>query len=379
MALRIFVVHPSRLLTDHQPHGDGLLAYRYVKELAARGHHITIACEQVDLLEAPPMKVELHSRPVAGAHASSLWRAQYAWWVRSLFRRLHAQRPFDLAHQLNPVFSGLSLGLAGSGVPLVLGPYVPHWPQDRVAGIKGLGLDLLVRLQQSAAEAAVVASETARRRILDRRLRERGTFLVPYGIDLDAFPASPMPQGDPTIAFVGSLEERKGVFVLLDAFTYVAERNHRVRLCIAGGGDAGGRVAEVVRGNRYRDRIALLGVLPRADVARLLREATVYCLPSFGEPYGMGIVEAMATGRPVVATALGGPSDLVDARGGRLVRAGDAQRLAEALLEVLASPGLAAAMGEHNRRAARSFAWTNVIDGIEAVYAAALAPRAVPA
>ena len=81
-----------------------------------------------------------------------------------------------------------------------------------------------------------------------------------------------------------------------------------------------------------------------------MQSCDVYCLPSFGEPFGMTALEAMACARPVVATDAGGLRHLVAERGGRKVPPGDADALAAALREVLADPELRRAMGEHNRR-----------------------------
>jgi glycosyltransferase involved in cell wall biosynthesis len=374
LAHRIFIIHPSRLFTDNRPHGDGLLAYRYVVELAARGHTLAVACEEVDLREPLPANVELYPFS-ARAENDAMRRIRYAWEMRKLFARLHARHRFDLAHQLNPVFTGLSLGLTGVRIPLVLGPYVAHWYDDRSRRLPAVLGDAISRLQQRGADAAVVASRAARERIIDRRLRKRATFVVPYGIDLDAFPQRPLPPGDPVILYLNWLAEKKGIFVLLDAFDRVAARIPRVRLRIAGDGEERERVASAVRSSKYAGQIELLGKLSRQQVVDALAASTVYCLPSFGEPYGMSVVEAMATARPVVATAAGGPTELLDTAGGRLVRVGDPAALGDALVEVLETPGLAEAMGVANREAVRAFDWPRVIDQIEAVYAIALGSR----
>jgi glycosyltransferase involved in cell wall biosynthesis len=254
----------------------------------------------------------------------------------------------------------------------VLGPYVAHWHDDRSGRLASALSDVIIRLQQRGADAAIVSSDAARDRVLDRRLRNEAMFTIPYGIDLDAFPQRPMPSGDPIILYINWLAEKKGVFVLLDAFERVAARVPRVRLRIAGDGDERERVATAVRSSRNADRIDLLGRLSRTEVADELAASTVYCLPSFGEPYGMTLVEAMATGRPVVATRAGGPADLVDTQGGRLVPVRDPAALADALIEVLMRPELAAAMGDANRAAVLGYAWPEIIDRVEGAYAAVI-------
>ena len=124
---RLFLVAPFALLTDHMPHGDGLVAFGFIRELATRGHELHVAAQRVDLIEQLPENVRLHVLGESRAPAP-LDRLTFMRRLRRLYRSLEAERPFDVAHQLNPVDVGLSLALAGARAPLVLGPYVPDWP-----------------------------------------------------------------------------------------------------------------------------------------------------------------------------------------------------------------------------------------------------------
>jgi L-malate glycosyltransferase len=118
----------------------------------------------------------------------------------------------------------------------------------------------------------------------------------------------------------------------------------------------------------------MVGAVSRDRVAEVMRSCTVYCLPSHGEPFGLTALEAMACGKPVVATDAGGLAYVVDApRGGSKVPVGDAGALARALTEILSSPSLAEAMGRHNRRVAvEQYDWERVIDRLEETYARVL-------
>ena len=87
----------------------------------------------------------------------------------------------------------------------------------------------------------------------------------------------------------------------------------------------------------------------------------------------MAILEAMACGVPVVTTNLAGPAFLVDDKGGRLVPPDDSDALAKALIEILQSSALRAAMGCHNRAVVeRRFTWDRVLDALEGAYHATL-------
>jgi glycosyltransferase involved in cell wall biosynthesis len=363
----IFIVHPSALITDYKPHGDGLLTYRYICELAARGHRLSVACEQVELANPVPANVSLYPLP-ARTKRGLLSRLAFAYEMRQLFKRLDSVERFDVAHQLNPVFTGLSLGLIGVRVPLVLGVYFVHWPYLRSSRLKAIVLDTICYLQQRVADAIVVSGPAARARVVSRRQRADRTHIIPCGIDLTAFPEQPFPGGDPVILYLAAIHERKGIFVLLRAFDLVARRLPTVQLLIAGDGEGRSQAEAMARKSVFADRIRFLGTVARADVSKTMAQSTVFCSPSFGEPYGMNIIEAMATGRPVVSTRAGGPVDLIDPRGGALVPPKDHVALADSLITILETPGLPQAMGSFNRSVARTYSWTSVIDQLEAVY-----------
>ncbi|GAC1451183.1 MAG: hypothetical protein PVSMB8_10520 [Vulcanimicrobiaceae bacterium] len=372
--MRIFVCHPSTLLTDHRDHGDGLLAHRTIVELALRGHEIDVATPAVDCLAPLPSNVRVHVIPSRSRHE---WadRIAYAVRVRFLFERLQARRRFDLVHQLNPVATGVSLALAGCGVPLVLGPFVGFWPGAN-RSVRRVALAALSWMQQRVADAFILSTEAAASRIEARKHARRRTFVIPYGIDLEAFPAQPPKRDGRTVVFLAATIWRKGIFTLLDAAVLLRRTIPDLEVIVAGDGWD----ADVVRAHIQRDglepHVTLLGLVPRIDVPSLLARANVFCLPSYGEPYGMAAIEAMASARAVVATNLGGLASLVDESGGRLVPFDDAPALAAALHEVLMDRELAERMGSYNRRRVEtSYAWPDVIDSLESVYSTVLEAR----
>lgn len=384
--LRIFVPHASDALTDHRAHGDGLVAFEIVSRLAARGHDLHVASPSIAIRGPIPRSLHLYEVPMT-PRESLRGRLRYMWQVRQLFLRLRRERRFDVIHQLNPVFAGISLSLAGTATPVALGAYVGAWPPsaERPGLMGALRVPFAATLrravaaaQQRLAGALIVATPAAESAIVERERHTGKVVYIPHGIDpalfrvADAVPASIEP---PTILFLGGTERRKGIYTLLEAFALVNAEYPACRLVI--GGD-GGRLHEVraaVNRMRARARVALLGNVDRRDVPELMRRATVYCAPSIGEPFGMSLLEAMATGKPVVVTDAGGPAHIVQQGGGEKVPVGDAPALAAALLRVLRSPERCRAMGRHNRRIVeRTYAWDRVIERIEATYVALAGP-----
>ena len=259
---------------------------------------------------------------------------------------------------MNPVFTGLSLSLFGVRTPLILGAYVPRWDRsanDALAGRQRLHLrDLasaqIARVQQSQAAALLIASPQALSRIsAPARHRDR-IYEVPHGIDLAQFVERATVPSRPSILFLAAVSRKKGVFTLLDAFETVARALPDCELTIAG--PDGGALAEVRDWARTAPaRVTIAGPVARAQVHDMMRAHSVFCVPSYGEPFGMSNLEAMACGVPVVSTRAGGIPDLITESGGRLVPPRDSQALAAALVEILEVARLQWAMGRLQRAA----------------------------
>jgi glycosyltransferase involved in cell wall biosynthesis len=184
---------------------------------------------------------------------------------------------------------------------------------------------------------------------LVRELGVEPALVFPAFMDLDAFlgPVEPLPQ-QPSVLFVGVLEHYKGIHELAAAWRLVARRVPDARLRIVGRG-AQRRVVERL----VQDLPASAewtAHLPGPDVAAALDAATALALPSRSEGLGRVVVEALCRGRAVVATRVGGITDLVeDGVNGVLVPPRDPAALADALVRVLGDPALAHSLGAAGR------------------------------
>jgi glycosyltransferase involved in cell wall biosynthesis len=384
--LRIFIAHPSELLTDHLPHGDGLVSFGFLSRLAERGHELHVAAQVVAVRAALPDNFHVYEL-LPGSRLSIADRLTFMVRMRALFGRLRTRFSFDLIHQMNPVFTGMSLVFLGVPTPIVLGTFVPAWQSEadtldrghrRRPGVKPAILGALARLQQAHATGLLIASPAARSRIVRPSRHEGRIFVVPHGIDLKGFPERTAVPTRPSVLFLTSVIYRKGIFTLLDAFDEVARAVPDVELVIAGPGEQWDQVRERVA--RMNDtRIRLLGPVDRRDVPALMHAHSVYCLPSYGEPLATSLLEAMACGVPIVATSTGGTPFLLSQAGARLVAPRDPHALAAALIEVLTSPALQHSMGRQNRRRVEDeFEIERAVDRLEEAYTAVLRADARP-
>jgi glycosyltransferase involved in cell wall biosynthesis len=189
--------------------------------------------------------------------------------------------------------------------------------------------------------------------------------VVPCGVDLDHFrPTGPTePRGSrPRVLVLGRLVERKGIGNVLTALTMLPD----VELVVAGGPPRD-RLADDVDARRLQklahelgvaSRVEFRGAVDRADVPALLRSADVVACCPWYEPFGIVAVEAMACGRPVVASAVGGLAEsVVDGRTGLLVPPRQPNRIADALDRLLRDDGLRTRLGRAGARRSRRYGW----------------------
>ena len=201
---------------------------------------------------------------------------------------------------------------------------------------------------------------------------DRETFHPRAGLRPGLLPAGFLPEGGLVIGSVGRLVEVKDQRTLLRALGTLFERRpalrREVRLVLVGDGPLRGDLAQQAAQLGIVDQLWLAG--DRDDVADLLREMDVFVLPSLAEGISNTVLEAMASGLPVLATATGGNPELVeDGVNGRLFAVGDADALAEQLAELIADPARRRAMGERSRlRVDTQFNWPRAVEAYLSVY-----------
>ncbi len=154
------------------------------------------------------------------------------------------------------------------------------------------------------------------------------------------------------ILFVGVDWERKGGPDLIDAFKIVFSANPQARLTIVG------CTPEV-----HVPNVQVLGRCPVEEIHRHYEAASIFCMPTRREPFGVAFVEALHHGLPIVATRIGAIPDLVQhGENGFLVEVGDVSALARYLAELLTDADLRRQMGERGSRRARDYTWESVAE-----------------
>lgn len=265
------------------------------------------------------------------------------------------------------------------GVPLSLASLLPHrhllasadvilasWAYPDACAVlllaKALGKPCCVKVHGSDlnVEARNISSRSIMRRILPRAnaifsvsrplcdlLQELGVqaeriHLVRNGVDKELFYPRErsdarhklgLPVDRRLLLYVGNLKESKGLGDLMAAFDSVATDSPTLDLAILGGGEWGGRLRRLAA--PYGERVKMLGEREHPVVAEWLGACDALVLPSWREGTPNAVLEAVASGRPVVATRVGGAPDVVTSHSGVLVAPHDAAALATAIADVI--------------------------------------------
>ena len=316
------------------------------------------------LAERVPVGVPVF--PLGEAHRQDRWNALR---MARLFRRL---RP-DIVHTRNWTCIDAIIGARLAGVPVVI-----HGEHGREAadpeGRNRRRQQVRRLLSPFVTEFVTVSRDLARWLIEEVRVPARKVRTIYNGVDTERYALGDRAAArralgirpDWTVAgTVGRLDPVKDQVGLIRAFAQVANKGPSV-LVIAGDGPSRRQLEALVGELALGDRVRLLG--ERDDVPLILRALDIFVLSSIGEGISNAILEAMATGLPVIATRVGGNSELVrDGLTGRLIEPRSPEALAEALAAYGDDPGLARAHGAAGReRVAREFG----LDRMRAAYTA---------
>jgi len=359
--MKIALVSPYSWTT---PGGVNTHIASLAAQLRARGHEVRILAPADGPVDAGVVSLGgTFGIPFNGAVARLAFGPRVPGRVRVALRRARA----DVIHVHEPFTPSTTLLASISArVPVVATFHASvHSRLYRIAGfpLRPLWKKFAVKIAVSQAARDTVEGVFG-----------PGVRIIPNGVDVAHYADTgpPSPTGREVLYF-GRLETRKGPQILVQALPALFKAAPGAHIVIAGDGPLREKLEESVPA-ALRKNVILTGHFDEADRLALLSASTVVALPAIGgESFGITLAEAMAAGRPVVASAI--PGYAAVARGGLdalLVPPGDPQALAEGIAALLRDPSRAAALGAAARERARTFDWPVVADQVEEAYHEAL-------
>jgi glycosyltransferase involved in cell wall biosynthesis/predicted metal-dependent phosphoesterase TrpH len=348
-------------------------------------HGVTTAVEQIRELGVPGFEVEVIGTDASVDRrlpATSELEIPFYEGLKvgvpalpDLVERL-AEGPYDLVHVTAPGPAGVAATLLSrmSGTPLVASHHTElvAYTQMR-SGDEGLtaiakgalgafyGAPSVVLSPSPAADHSLIGLGVDPAR-LERW--ERGVDLTRFDRDRRAPHAFP---GELKVLYAGRLTREKGVDLLAESFLRAHRNEPRLHLLLAGGGPEEAELRE-----RLGERATFLGWLEGEELARAYASADLFLFCSQTDTYGQVIIEAGASGLPVVAVAEGGPASLIEHRHTGLLCRPDPDHLAGTILRLAGSPLLRSHLGSAAARAARERTWERALEELARGYAKAL-------
>ena len=199
----------------------------------------------------------------------------------------------------------------------------------------------------------------------------REVSVIPNGISLEKFKVSSRykKESTRTVIFVGRLHPVKGIQYLIEAMTIVHQKMPDTKLIIVGDGAERSRLEKHVKELDLNDCIQFAGKVPQERIPEFMHQADIFVLPSLSEGFPSVLLEAMASGLPVIATSVGGIPELIDEGiNGFLVNIKRPDEIADRILTLMQNDDIRKEMSANNREKAELFTWDMVADKVEMIY-----------
>jgi len=342
----------------------------HVRDLAVAlqrlGHEVSVLAPCDDDIELPPYVVSAGGA-VTLSYNGSKAKVAFGPVTTRRVRKWIRKGDFDVLHVHEPLSPSVSILSCWAA----RGPVVATWHSSMQ---RSRALAAMYPLAQTALEkvsARIAVSEAARQTLVEHMGGD--AVLIPNGVDCSAFggvdPLPGWPGEGGSLLFLGRIDEpRKGLQVLLEAMPAIAERHPDVRLLVAGPGDV----------DEFRDalapevaaRVEFLGLVSEEVKARAFVSADLYVAPNTGgESFGIVLLEAMASGTPVLASDIEAFRRVVDdGRAGATFVNEDPADLASVAVALLDDAGERARLGREGLLRAQEFDWETVAQRVVEVY-----------
>ena len=353
---------------DHAAHG-GVREHvvNLARQFRERGHTVRVIapCSNRDGLSDPdfiPM-----DRPIVIPTGGSWARVSLSVWNRRRTKAMLDAQNFDVLHLHEPFAGFLTLAALSQSDAVNVGTF-HTFGGHRIyqMGFSRLGVPYFRRLH-----GRIAVSEPARQFI--SRHYPGDYRIIPNGVNVSAFtgarPFERLRDGRINLLWVGRMDKRKGLRHLLAAYGRLKWDWPELRLIVVGPGSPDTDSYRIMSERNLTD-IEFVGPVSEADKARYYRSADIYCSPATGrESFGIVLLEAMAAGRPIVATSIDGyASVMTDGREGLLVPPKDDSALADAIARLLRDPALRRRLGEGGIQTVQQYRWETVADQVLEYY-----------
>ncbi len=298
---------------------------------------------------------------------------KYTWKAFWFSRTLIKKEKYDLTHSFFSVpcgFISMLLKIEYK-IPYLVslrGSDVPGY-SERFTALYKMITPLILRIWEKA--DFVIANSQGLRALALTSGPKKEIGVIYNGIDTEEFFPAPEKKNPEhfTIICVSRVTPRKGVRFLVQATKILTSRYHNVRLLVVGDGNERTSLEQLARGIEIQDKVDFVGAISHEDVAPYYHKANVFVLPSLNEGMSNTILEALASGLPIVATDTGGTKELVnDGVNGLIVKMRNPDDIAAKIEKIILDHDLELSMNLASRALAEKLSWSNVANAYTKTY-----------
>lgn len=348
------------------PGGVSAHVHDLTNALIRKGHYVSvIAPAESD--EDLPFFVESTGKPRAVRYNGSVARLSFGPLVARRVSKWIEQGQFDVLHVHEPLAPSVSVLACWAAK----GPIVATWHSSMDRSRVILSLAKLAQTVMEKVSARIAVSPAARQTMIEHLGGD--AVIIPNGVDVQAFVnATPMPGWGlekNSLVFFGRVDEsRKGLAVLLRALPTIREAFPELKLLIAGPGDCDDLLDAL--GEEDRAAITQLGLVDENEKPNVYASGTIYVAPNTGgESFGIVLLEAMASGTPVIASDLSAFARVLqDGKCGTLFANENSESLAQTVIQLLKDKAQQDRLRTAGLARVREFDWDIVADEVIEVY-----------
>ena len=339
------------------------------RELGRLGHEVQVLaphtpsreCVDADLLVPLGRSIPLPS-------GGSIARVSLSWWLYPKVKALLKKEQFDIVHLHEPMAPILPLCVLEFSKSVNVGTFHASYNRQHLYRFTSP----ITKRWQARLHGNIAVSPAARRYV-------NNTFpgdyeIIPNGIDFKHFASetAPYPEyqdGKLNILFVGRLEKRKGLRYLLEAYSKLKWEQPNIRLIVVGPGNPDKESYRILSSHNLQD-VEFVGRVSYDDLPRYYASSDIFCSPATGaESFGIVLLEAMAAGKPVVASDIEGfRGVMTEGEQGMFVPKKDSDALAKTLGNLAKDAELRNKLGAQGRRLAEEYRWEVVAGRVEKYY-----------
>jgi phosphatidylinositol alpha-mannosyltransferase len=350
--------------------------YGLAKELDKRGHHVSIISPKVDSKKDNQNDVFPHYHFGSCTEVSinktqleiSIAGAKEIEKIKDFFNK----ESFDIVHFHEPWVPLLSIQLLEHTGGVNIGTFHSASPDTLFTKSLETFLKPIAKVIVNSLDEVITVSRVPAKYI--KQIYKKEISIIPNGLDTKQFEMNLRPikkyQDDKiTIFFIGRMDKRKGVIYLVKAFRKLKKRFSNVRLVIGGKGDEFKKVQRYIKAHEIED-IDLVGFVEEKDKARYFASCDIFCSPAlYGESFGIVLVEAMVSGKPIIAGMNPGYKSVLEGRGELcMVNPKKTERFAEILEILCRDKELRDFLGSWGKDQIKKYSWDTVCDQVLLVY-----------